>query len=68
MTLPICCSLPMKERETLTHGLCHVCSLCGRFTCPKMRLEMERMGMEAPDMFPAFLLPEAAIYLRPSPN
>ncbi len=66
--IPTCCNQPMRPRETLTHGLCHVCPTCGQFTCQKMQDTMESMGLEVPDKFPAFLLPEAAIYRRPSLN
>ena len=68
MTTPTCCSLPMREHPTITHGLCHVCSKCGQFTCQKMQATIEHMGLDVPDRFPAFLLPEHAIYRRPSLN
>jgi len=66
--IPVCCGAAMLPRKTWTHGLVHVCSKCGQFTCQKMQDVAKDLGLVTTEKFAAFLLPPAVHWRPPSLN
>jgi hypothetical protein len=65
MTTPTCCGgQPMRERPTLTHGVCYVCAVCGLWQSQHMTMAKHSIpghwGFVAP--------PEALNHRQPSSN